>query len=110
MPVRRTLIVTAAFMAVFEAVSIPFTVPFFAALFAVLFAAGAVRYARCNGIAWPILLVLLFGVELAGLPAYSRTNAFDWVTQMTMGVVSAVGLVAAIGVLVQRRRATLQPS
>ena len=104
MLVRRTLTGTAAFMAVFEALSIPFTVPFFAALFAVLFAVGAVRYARRGGVAAPVLLVLVFGVELAGLPAYSRTNAFDWVTQMTMGVVSAVGLVAAVAVLVRRRR------
>lgn len=110
MSARRTLVVTAIFMAVFEAVSIPFTVPFFAALFAVLFAVGAIRFARRGGIAAPVLLVLLFGVELAGLPAYSRTSLFDWVTQMTMGVVSAIGLVAALAVLVRRRQAAPQPS
>ena len=102
---HRTLIAAAVALGLLEAVDMfSIDVPAAAALFAVLFLVSAAWFARRGGVGAPMLLVLLFAVEIAGLPFYARTTATDWIIQIGTGVVAAAGLVAAIAVLREWRR------
>jgi hypothetical protein len=97
----RTLVGATVFMGIMEAASAFFIdVPAAAALFAALFFASAVWVTRRrNGVVVPILLALLFAVEVAGVPFYQRSSTSDWVLQILGGVVSFAGLVAAVRVV-----------
>jgi hypothetical protein len=48
------------------------------------------------------VLALAFVVELVPLPFYPRDTVDDWVVQTLAGVISAVGLVAAVHSLLRR--------
>jgi hypothetical protein len=66
----------------------------------VLFLAGLV-WTRRGGIGGPILVGLLCVFELWGFTTYSRNGIFDWLSQISIAVVSAAGLVVALAVLRQ---------
>lgn len=101
---RRTLVVTVVAMGLMELVDAFFIdVPAAAALFAVLFLGGAVWYSRRRTIAAPTLLALLFAVEIAGVPFYSRAGLGDWIMQISAGLISTIGLIAAVIVIARRR-------
>lgn len=102
----RTLIGATLFMGIMETASAFFIdVPAAAVLFATLFFASAAWLARRRrGVAVPILLALLFAVEVAGVPFYQRSSTSDWVLQILGGVVSFAGLVAAVAVVRERWR------
>jgi hypothetical protein len=76
--------------------------PAAAVVVAVLFVAGAL-WARREGIGGLVLIAVLLAVEIAFLPTYSRSGVGDWITQILVGVVSAVGLVAAVAAIRERR-------
>jgi hypothetical protein len=98
----------AAAMAVTEVVaSIGNEVAWAGFLTAALFAAGA--YLVYRGIALRgglILVAVLFLVELAFMPFYTRETAADWVLQGVTLVFSAIGLVAAVASILGDRRTT----
>jgi hypothetical protein len=90
---------------VFELVSTPFMDQPLGSLAAgIVFLAAAAWLWRGRGPVAPLLLGLLFAVELAGEPAYSRHGLKDWILQIAVGVLSLTGLVAAIVVVRQRLR------
>jgi hypothetical protein len=99
----RTFLVSAIGIGLLETADAFVGVPV-AAPFALLFLGGAWWYARRGGIAVPILLALMFAVEVAGVPFYSRTSLSDWIVQIAGGAVSAAGLVAAVALVARRRR------
>lgn len=102
---RRVLVGSTLFCGVFELVSTPFMDQPLGSLAAgILFLAAATWLWRGRGILAPLLLGLLFAVELAGEPAYSRHGLKDWILQMTVGALSLAGLVAAIVVIRKRLR------
>lgn len=75
-----------------------------AAILGVAFIALA-AFAR-TGRAWPVIgLAILFALELAFVPFLSHDSLAEWVTQGGFAFVSLFGIVAAVGVLVARRRA-----
>ncbi|HEY6961587.1 MAG TPA: hypothetical protein VI408_06845 [Gaiellaceae bacterium] len=90
---------------IFELTSIPFIQQPLGSLTAgiVFLAAGAWLW-RARGILAPTLLGLLFAVELSGEPMYQRTGLSDWIIQMTLGVLSLAGLLAAVVVVRERVR------
>ena len=57
-----------------------------------------------------VALLLIFGFELAFLPVYDRVTVTDWLAQGGFGVVSVIGLSAAVGVLAGRRHGTTTPA
>ena len=75
-----------------------------AAVMAFLFlgAAWLMRRGQFSGV---YVVAILAFLELAGLPVYERKTTSDWLWQIGFGVVSAIALVSAIVVLVQKRRA-----
>jgi hypothetical protein len=99
----RILIAAAIVAGLFEAVSVP-SVGAPAAVFAAVFLAAALWIYRRPGRPPAAVLGLAFLVELAGEPFYERNTATDWAVQMAFGVLSLVGLGAAIAVIVERRR------
>lgn len=68
----------------------------------VLFLAGLL-WTRRGGIGGPILVGALCVFELWGFTTYSRNGIGDWLSQIPIVVVSAVGLVVALAVLTQSR-------
>jgi len=103
---HRILVGTTLLAGVFELVSTPFMdQPFGSLAVAIVFLAACAWLWRGRGIIAPVLLGLLFAVELAGEPAYARHGAKDWVLQITIGVLSLAGLAAAIVVVRERVRA-----
>ena len=54
-----------------------------------------------------IFVGLLCLVEVAGVPAYTRHNAGNWVYQISYGLVSLAGLIGAIALLADRRRSSV---
>jgi hypothetical protein len=74
-----------------------------AIVFGLAFLAGALWLRRGHvGGAWVIAVLAL--IELAFVPMYPRSSAWDWATQGSFSVASAVALVGAVGVIVERRR------
>ena len=57
----------------------------------------------------PILVGVMCVLEIAVFPGLKRTTTLDWVLQITIVVVSATGVIAAVIAVLQRRR-TLAPS
>ena len=72
--------------------------------FGVLFLLCAWRLHVRQSLTATIVLAVLYVLELAGLPFYERTTALDWVVQMGFGAIAAVGLAAAVGVVLDARR------
>ncbi len=92
-------------MAVIEVITAFYIeVPVAAVVFAALFLVGWWWLGRGSRIGAPVMLAVMFLIELAGLPTYERKTTADWVVQMTAGVVSALGLVAAVAEIVRSRR------
>lgn len=102
---HRVLVGSTLFCGVFELASIPFMdQPFGSFAAGILFLGAAAWLWRGRGVIAPLLLAVLFAVELAGEPAYSRHGLKDWILQMTVGALSLAGLVAAIVVIRKRLR------
>lgn len=102
---RRVLVGSTLLCGVFELVSTPFMDQPLGSLAAGLVFLGAAAWLwRGRGIVAPILLGLLFAVELAGEPAYSRHGLKDWILQSAVGVLSLAGLAAAVVVVRDRLR------
>jgi hypothetical protein len=78
-----------------------------AVLFGLLFLLGAwlLRSGRVTD--GTIFVGLLCLVEVAGIPTYARHNAGDWAFQISYGLVSLAGLIAAIALLASRRRSSV---
>jgi len=75
-----------------------------AIVFAALFL-GAWWWLRRGGIGPVILIGVLSAIELLGLFFYAREDADDWIIQIAFLVLGAVGVIAAIAVLRERRSA-----
>lgn len=102
---NHALVGSTLFCGVFELVSTPFMDQPLGSLAAGLVFLGAAAWLwRGRGVVAPLLLVLLFAVELAGEPAYSRHGPKDWILQSTLGALSLIGLAAAIVVVRERLR------
>lgn len=99
----------AAAMAVTEVVSsIGTEVAWAGFVAAALFAAGAyLVYRSIAPRAGLILVGVLFLVELAFIPFYTRETAADWTLEGVTLLFSAIGLVAAVASFLVGRRATL---
>lgn len=74
-----------------------------AVVFGLAFLAGAVRLHRghLSG-AW--VITALAALELAFVPMYPRSSAWDWTSQSLFTVASLIALVGGIGVVAQSRR------
>ena len=74
-----------------------------AIVFGVAFLAGVARLRRSHvSGAW--VITVLAAVELAFVPMYPRSSAWDWASQGSFTVVSIVAFVGGIGVIAQSRR------
>jgi hypothetical protein len=105
MNARTALIASTLACGIFELVSTPFMdQPLGSLAAALVFLGGAAWLWRGRGILAPLLLGLLFAVELAGEPAYSRHGLKDWILQSTIGALSVAGLAAAVVVIHGRLR------
>ena len=103
---RRVLVGSTLFCGIFELVSTPFmNQPLGSLAAGIVFLGAAAWLWRGRGIIAPLLLGLLFAVELAGEPAYSRHGLKDWILQSAVGALSLAGLAAAIVVIRERVRA-----
>ena len=80
-------------------------VPAAALTFAALFLLAALWIQRRPGIVPAVVVGLAFLLELVGLPMYERTSPEDWVVQIGFGALSLVGLLAAVGMVIEHRRA-----
>ena len=78
-----------------------------AVLFGLFFLLGAWLLHSGRLTAGTIFVGLLCLVEVAGVPTYTRHNAGDWVFQISYGLVSLAGLIAAIALLASRRRSSV---
>jgi hypothetical protein len=102
---RRVLVASTLTCGIFELVSTPFMDQPLGSLAAGLVFLGAAAWLwRGRGIIAPLVLGLLFAVELAGEPAYSRHGLKDWILQSAIGALSLAGLAAAIVVVSHRLR------
>lgn len=107
MSAHRILILTTLAGGTFELASAPFTQAAPALIAAAVFLVATFWLWRSRTIIAPLLLGLLFAVELAGEPMYQRTGVKDWILQSVIGAVSLIGLVAAVLVTrdrIRRRR------
>jgi hypothetical protein len=71
--------------------------------FGLAFLAG-VAWLRRGSVGGAWLIAILAAIELAFLPMYPRSGAWEWTMQVGFGVLSAIALVGAVGVIVERRR------
>jgi hypothetical protein len=103
---RRVLVGSTLFCGIFELVSTPFmNQPLGSLAAGIVFLGAAAWLWRGRGIIAPLVLGLLFAVELGGEPAYSRHGLKDWILQSAVGALSLAGLAAAIVVIRERIRA-----
>jgi hypothetical protein len=56
-------------------------------------------FTRRGGIRGLVLIAFLLAIEVLFIPTYHRSNVGDWIFQIAIGVVSAVGLVAAVAAI-----------
>jgi hypothetical protein len=71
--------------------------------FGLAFLAGVVWLRRGHvGGAW--VIAVLAAIELAFVPMYPRSSTWDWASQGSFSVASAIALAGAVGVIVERRR------
>jgi hypothetical protein len=74
-----------------------------ALVFAALFFLGF-WLTRNGRLAGPIIVGVMCVLELAAFPTFKRTTTFDWVVQIFFVVASAIGVIAVVAVLFERRR------
>ena len=74
--------------------------------FAILFFVGVWLTTR-EHVAGPVLIAVMCALEIAVFPGLERTSTIDWVVQVFSVVVSAVGIVAAVAAILERRRKRL---
>ena len=103
----RLLIAMGIAMAALEAINAPMLGDLWviAAVFAVIFAGLTWWFVRRGTMLPAVLLGVLFAIELAFLPGYERDTLLLWIMQGATAVLSALGLIAAIGVVVTLVRA-----
>ena len=77
-------------------------VPAAAVVMAALFVA-AVLWTRRGRIGGLVLIAFLVAIEIVFIPTYNRSNVGDWIFQIAIGVVSAVGLVATVAAIREYR-------
>ncbi|TMM07960.1 MAG: hypothetical protein E6G00_13435 [Actinobacteria bacterium] len=77
-------------------------VPAAAVVMAALFVA-AVLWTRRGRIGGLVLIAFLLAIEIVFIPTYNRSNVGDWIFQIAIGVVSAVGLVATVAAIREYR-------
>src|SRR2546421_10954891 len=70
-------------------------VPAAAVVMAAFFGAG-VLWTRRGRIGGLVLIAFLLAIEIVFIPTYNRSNVGDWIFQIAIGLVSAVGLGAAV--------------
>ncbi len=71
--------------------------------FALLFFLGVWLTTR-GRIAGPLLVAVMCALEIAVFPGLDRPGAIDWVVQVFVVVLSAIGIVAVVVALLERRR------
>jgi hypothetical protein len=55
---------------------------------------------------WPVIaLVVLFALEIAFVPTFTRESWVDWAEQAGFAAISVVGLIAGIAVVLNRKHA-----
>ena len=81
-----------------------------AVVFGAMFFGFTWWFARREAVLPAVLLGVLFAIELAFLPLYTRDTLLLWIGQGATLVVSALGLIAAIGTLVTLARARRRPA
>jgi hypothetical protein len=58
------------------------------------------------GNSWPVIaLIVLFALEIAFVPTFTRESWIDWAEQAGFVAISLVGLIAGIAVVASRKRA-----
>ena len=65
---------------------------------------AAVLWLRRGHVSGAFVIAVLALIELAFVPMYPRSSAWEWATQGSFSVASAIALVGAVGVIVERRR------
>jgi hypothetical protein len=59
---------------------------------------------RCSGFTRSrSSIAFLLAIEIVFIPTYNRSNVGDWIFQIAIGAVSAVGLVAGVAVIREHR-------
>ena len=102
---RTMLIAAGATLALGEAIdAFMIDVPAAAAVMALLFASLAAWFYRRESVAAAGILAFLFFLEVILVPAYDRSDLTDWVVQLSLGLASLVGLIAAIATVRTMRR------
>lgn len=71
--------------------------------FALLFFLGVWLTTR-GRIAGPVLIAVMCALEIAFFPGLDRPATIDWVVQIFVVVLSAIGIVAVVVALLERRR------
>ena len=72
-------------------------------VFALLFFLGC--WLTLKGrVAGPVLVAVMCALEIAAFPGFTRNTTLDWIVQIAFLVVSAIGIVAAVAALLERRR------
>lgn len=78
--------------------------PLPAAVFAAAFLLLA-WFVRAGGL-WPVIaLIVLFTLEIAFVPMFTRESWIDWAEQAGFVAISVVGLIAGLAVVAGRKRA-----
>jgi len=75
----------------------------FVVVFAAIFFVGAVLAYRRKVIG-VVLIGLLSLIEVVFVPFYPRESTSDWIIQLSFGALGVVGVVATVGVFLERRR------
>lgn len=73
---------------------------------AIFFVGAALAYRRT--LAGVVIVGLLSLVEVVFAPFYPRESASDWIIQLLFAALGLVGVVAAVGVILGRRRTDSQ--
>jgi hypothetical protein len=82
----------------------PGSLPMAAVVFGVFFVMAAWLLRSGRVAAGAIFAGLLCLFEVVAVPGFTRHHVWDWITQITFGLVSLAGLIAAIVVLAARLR------
>jgi len=67
-------------------------------------AAGRSRRAYRRKLIGVVIVGLLSLIEVVFVPLYPRDSTSDWIIQLSFAALGAVGVVAAVGVFLERRR------
>jgi hypothetical protein len=75
----------------------------FVVIFSVIYFAGA-AFAYRRKLVGVVIVGLLSLAEFVFVPFYPRESTSDWIIQLSFGALGVVGVVAAVGVFLERRR------